>query len=347
MATYTIIGGDQKEYGPITADDVRQWIAEGRLNEQSLMKAESDAEFRPLEKFPEFAVNFAPKTRTPDLPPPLAGSTVSTGLPESDYELDMGGCISRGWVLTKNNFGILFVSVLVMVLVSVAFFCVLGLIVSVVVPKHLLAIPLFKVSFNFFLSAISALVMGPLAGGLYLVYLKTIRGLPTSAGDVFKGFQKSFSQLFLGYLVVVIASGLCMAPFNYVNAVKLAPLLAQMQAATPAEVQNLTPQIISAFANVLPILLICMIPVTYLSVNWLFTQSLIIDKQMDFRSAMKASWKRVHKHWWHVFGLVVVTGLLNLAGFCLCCVGLLFTIPIGIAALMFAYEIIFSEGQTA
>ena len=52
MANYIIIGGDQKEYGPITADDVRQWIAEGRLNEQSLMKAESDAEFRPLGNFP-------------------------------------------------------------------------------------------------------------------------------------------------------------------------------------------------------------------------------------------------------------------------------------------------------
>ena len=58
MANYIIIGGDQKEYGPITADDVRQWIAEGRLNEQSLMKAESDAEFRTLEKFPEFAASF-------------------------------------------------------------------------------------------------------------------------------------------------------------------------------------------------------------------------------------------------------------------------------------------------
>ena len=34
MANYTIIGGDTKEYGPISADDVRQWISEGRLNAQ-------------------------------------------------------------------------------------------------------------------------------------------------------------------------------------------------------------------------------------------------------------------------------------------------------------------------
>ena len=76
---YTIIGGDQKEYGPIPANDVRQWIAEGRLNEQSLMKGEGDAEFRPLEKFPEFADAFAPRSPTPDTPPPLGGADSAVG----------------------------------------------------------------------------------------------------------------------------------------------------------------------------------------------------------------------------------------------------------------------------
>ena len=61
MANYNIIGGDQKEYGPVSADDVRQWIAEGRLSEQSQVKAVGAAEFRPLGDFPEFANAFAPK----------------------------------------------------------------------------------------------------------------------------------------------------------------------------------------------------------------------------------------------------------------------------------------------
>jgi GYF domain 2 len=47
MANYTIIGGDGKQYGPITEGEIRKWIAEGRLNAQSLAKSESDAEFRP------------------------------------------------------------------------------------------------------------------------------------------------------------------------------------------------------------------------------------------------------------------------------------------------------------
>ncbi|MGH7991618.1 MAG: DUF4339 domain-containing protein, partial [Limisphaerales bacterium] len=70
MANYIIIGGDQKEYGPITGNDVRKWIAEGRLNAQSLMKAESDAEFRPLSAFPEFADVFGIAQQA-GAPPPL------------------------------------------------------------------------------------------------------------------------------------------------------------------------------------------------------------------------------------------------------------------------------------
>lgn len=74
MANYFIIGGDGKEYGPVTDAELRQWIAEERLNAQSLAKAESDAEFRPLSTFPEFASVLAPGGRAggPPLQPASA-----------------------------------------------------------------------------------------------------------------------------------------------------------------------------------------------------------------------------------------------------------------------------------
>jgi prepilin-type processing-associated H-X9-DG protein len=62
MANYTIIGGDQKQYPFVTEDNIRSWIAEGRLNAQSLVKADADAEFRPLAEFPEFADALAART---------------------------------------------------------------------------------------------------------------------------------------------------------------------------------------------------------------------------------------------------------------------------------------------
>jgi hypothetical protein len=52
---YKIIGADQKEYGPVSADEMRRWIAEGRVNAQTLVQGEGQTDWRPLSSFPEFA----------------------------------------------------------------------------------------------------------------------------------------------------------------------------------------------------------------------------------------------------------------------------------------------------
>jgi len=72
MATYTIIGGDQKQYNFVTEDNIRSWIAEGRMNAQSLIKREGEAEFRAVAEFPEFAGAFAAAA----VPPPMAGTAL-------------------------------------------------------------------------------------------------------------------------------------------------------------------------------------------------------------------------------------------------------------------------------
>lgn len=52
---YYIQGADQKEYGPISADQLRQWISENRLNRFSPARAEGDTLWKTLGDFPEFA----------------------------------------------------------------------------------------------------------------------------------------------------------------------------------------------------------------------------------------------------------------------------------------------------
>jgi uncharacterized membrane protein len=103
----------------------------------------------------------------------------------------------------------------------------------------------------------------------------------------------------------------------------------------------------SALFTCLPVLLVCAIPATYLSVCWKFTLPLIVDKQLDFWTAMGASRKMVTKHWWQIFGLILLISVVNVVGLCVCCVGVIFTFPVGVAALMLAYETIFSEGPAA
>ena len=52
---YKIIGADQKEYGPVTAEQLRQWLTEGRVSAQTQVLPEGATEWKPLGTLPEFA----------------------------------------------------------------------------------------------------------------------------------------------------------------------------------------------------------------------------------------------------------------------------------------------------
>lgn len=69
MAMYRIIGADGRQYGPVSDERLRQWIAEGRANAQTQTFAEGAAEWRLLGTVPEFAGHFA-ATIPPTIRPP-------------------------------------------------------------------------------------------------------------------------------------------------------------------------------------------------------------------------------------------------------------------------------------
>src|SRR6185369_4841948 len=108
---YRIIGGDEREYGPVSADEVRRWINEGRLNARSRIKGESSTEWQPLSSFPEFTDALQAQVSPP--PPPLSAA------PPADLdawkleilartpEVRIGECLNKAWALVKSNFGLL------------------------------------------------------------------------------------------------------------------------------------------------------------------------------------------------------------------------------------------------
>ncbi len=57
---FKIIGTDGKQYGPISADQLRSWIAEGRANSSTLVQSEGSTDWKPLSSFPEFGSQPAP-----------------------------------------------------------------------------------------------------------------------------------------------------------------------------------------------------------------------------------------------------------------------------------------------
>jgi hypothetical protein len=296
---YFIIGGDGKQYGPISGEDLRKWISEGRLNAQSQAAPEGGAAWQPLSAFPEFADLFASAPRAG------ASSSVSPDdLTAGDYELDIGACISRGWELVKNNFWpAVGVSALIFILI-IAFGQLIGLITNPIVqgmvrrqqfsPGGILIVVLANV--------LAAPVNIILMAGLMKYFLNLVRGESATVGDAFSGFGPMIGQLFLLGLVSNL-----LALIGYV---------------------------------------LCIIPGIFLQVAWLFALPLVVDRQMNFWAAMELSQKMVCKHWFLVFAFFIVYALVVLAGLIVCCIGIFVTIPIGLAAWMYAYETIFSRPQT-
>jgi uncharacterized membrane protein len=299
---YKIIGADQKEYGPSSAGEIRQWVAEGRANGQTLVQAEGSDEWKPLSSYPEFAAALA---GSPDatLPPPLSvdHSTLPPDIAERDYELDIGSCISRSWELVKKNFwpvvGVTFLVGIVIGIINQG----IGLISrsamqSMMVDHDFSTRNILLVS----LTSVMGMPVGTvLYGGLYKYYLKLIRGEEATISDAFSGLTSSFVQLVILGLVMGILV------------------------------------ILGFFA--------CIIPGIYLGVAWAFAIPLVTDKKMDFWSAMELSRKVVTKHWFAVFALLIVVGLISISGIIACCIGIFATISIGWVALMYAYEDIFGH----
>jgi len=311
---YKIIGADQKEYGPVSADQLRQWIAEGRASGASLIRPEGATQWQPLSAFAEFADALAAAVPPGGIAQPQGPQTgLSYEVLARDYDLDIGWCLGSAWALLKTNFGMLFGGAAIFLLVQ-------GGIVL------LSQIPLVGI----LLSLANIVVTGPLIGGLYLFLLKNIRHQAADIGDIFSGFGISFGQLVLGYIVTSLLTGLSAVPGIGLMAYPIV-LMAQHNAVSG-------PLILWASAG----FVLAIIPVVYLSVGWIFSLALIIDRQMDFWPAMQASRKVIGKHWGAVFALLIVCGLINLAGFFACCIGSFISLPISVGGLMYAYESIFS-----
>src|SRR5882724_11411736 len=110
---YRIIGGDGKEYGPIPVDDLRRWIAEGRLNAQSLAASEGAPDWRPLGTFPEFAAILGLQER-PQFPsftgqalPPAGLIAWRAEILARQSHVRIGHCLVESTKLLFANFGLI------------------------------------------------------------------------------------------------------------------------------------------------------------------------------------------------------------------------------------------------
>lgn len=92
---YKVIGQDGKEYGPVPAEEVRNWIRQGRLSVQSKIRPETEGDWKVLGELPEFsdAVPLAPRPTVP-LSVPLPAKT--SGLAIASLVLGVLGIFTLG-----------------------------------------------------------------------------------------------------------------------------------------------------------------------------------------------------------------------------------------------------------
>ena len=322
--TYKIIGGDRKEYGPVTAGELRNWLAEGRLNAQSLARAEDSAEWKPLAAYPEFAhaLGLSPAT-----PPPLTGGvtgSTTAGRPfvPGEVKLHPGGCLARSGRLLLDNFGLFAGATLVVWLLSLLeLIPVLGLV--------------YKVGW------------GVLYGGFYLLILKRIRGQAATVGDVFAGFKLSAGQLVLAGFISSLLAGIgtlfCFIPGLYLTVawVFCVPLVADKGLEFWSAMELSRKTVNRIWFRMVALLLVAFLPLLVVKVVvGVKIGSLMFNAIHEAMASGQFNFQQFMDSMQQFTGMSLKLDLLSK-------VVLLFNLPFGAGALLYAYEDIFGARRPA
>jgi TM2 domain-containing membrane protein YozV len=95
---YRIIGKDGQQYGPVTAEQLRGWIAENRANAQTLVQTDGSQEWKPLGSLPEFAADLKPPPVSTAAPPAISPPPPASN-PRASNKIAAGICgILLGWL---------------------------------------------------------------------------------------------------------------------------------------------------------------------------------------------------------------------------------------------------------
>ena len=147
--------------------------------------------------------------------------------------------------------------------------------------------------------------------GTTSLWLRILRGQDATLGASFGGAGRSFMPLAL----TLILNGLGM--FAVI-------LLFMMPVAI---IKVIFPDLAWGLnlALVLGGFLMCSIPIIILSYGWYFVHFMVIDKNIAYVDALKASWRLTDGHKLELLVFSIIAVLLNVAGFLMCCVGMIAT----------------------
>ena len=111
---YTIIDINNQLHGPVGPETISKWIAEGRINTQTLMRKTSDENWQTIESFPQFLdeLNIGEKSPQLSSKPPQqkkhrrSGFKTSQRVPRETVTQGTNGMAVAGRVCSLVSLGI-------------------------------------------------------------------------------------------------------------------------------------------------------------------------------------------------------------------------------------------------
>jgi hypothetical protein len=211
-------------------------------------------------------------------------------------------CIAVGWELVKGQYW-LFLGM-----------CFVGFLIGQAVPLGIL--------------------LGPMMCGLYVTFFKRMRGAPIEFGDLFKGFDY-FGQSVVATLIHIIPVLAIVLPSMFVFYAGLIVSIA-VQGNDPNPGALLGTFVMFGF------LMLAVVLVTVIvSIGFMFSYPLIVDRKMKGFDAVKLSFKAALANFWGLLALTIFQFLMGLVGVLFLYIGLFFVLPITYASIAVAYERIF------
>ena len=177
---YSIIGGDDKTYGPVSADEVRRWIREGRADERTKVKQEGTGDWRELGSIEDFYPSASLNSPKISVLPSSRNLSVAG-------ELRIRACFQEGWRAYLRDP-----------------WRTTGIVALVFIAQFVMnSIPVLGALLAFLLN-------GPILGGLYFFCQQVIRGKGQGISDVTTTVKERFLPCFLA---TTVSSLLAFGPF--------------------------------------------------------------------------------------------------------------------------------------
>jgi uncharacterized membrane protein len=186
-----------------------------------------------------------------------------------------------------------------------------------------------------FLTFLVLFFSAPMMAGLWLFYIKKVRGQEAGTSDIFAGFGPKYLQLVLAALFPGVLSFGVSGFATLILGSRRTIFNPQSSPGLVGSSEWLIPVVIIAF--------ILTVALIYFGTCWRFAVPLVIDKGLKFWPALQLSRRVVNKHWWMNFALIFACSLLGGLGAIACCVGALVTGPVAFAAVTYQYEQVFGD----